>query len=73
MSTVHEAVTAKHCGIRVFAFSLITNACVTDHPPKKSSNQSIDLQNEVFDVAKKAEGKLKDFVSALLPAFARTL
>eukprot|EP00093_Oithona_nana_P001012 01012.XXX_3891_2810_1 [CDS] Oithona nana genome sequencing. len=29
MSTVHEVVTAKHCGLRCLAFSLITNSCAT--------------------------------------------
>lgn len=31
MSTVHEVITARHCDMKVFAFSLITNKCVTDY------------------------------------------
>ena len=27
MSTVHEVVAARHCGIKVLSFSLITNIC----------------------------------------------
>ncbi|KAF0307081.1 Purine nucleoside phosphorylase [Amphibalanus amphitrite] len=30
MSTVAEVVVARHCGMRVFAFSLITNKCIMD-------------------------------------------
>ena len=30
MSTVHEALTAHHCGIEVVAFSLITNICILE-------------------------------------------
>ncbi|XP_055377033.1 purine nucleoside phosphorylase isoform X3 [Condylostylus longicornis] len=31
MSTVHEVLTAKHCDITAFAFSLITNKCSLDY------------------------------------------
>lgn len=31
MSTVHEVVTARHCGMTAFAFSLITNKCITNY------------------------------------------
>lgn len=31
MSTVHEVVTAKHCEMICFAFSLITNLCVPEY------------------------------------------
>ncbi|XP_037823154.1 purine nucleoside phosphorylase isoform X2 [Lucilia sericata] len=31
MSTVHEVITARHCDLTVFAFSLITNKCATDY------------------------------------------
>jgi len=30
MSTCHEALTAKHCGLKIFGLSLITNKVVTD-------------------------------------------
>ena len=30
MSTIPEVLVANHCGIRVFAFSLITNECIID-------------------------------------------
>jgi purine nucleoside phosphorylase len=28
---IHEAITARHCDMKVFAFSLITNKCVTEY------------------------------------------
>uniref|UniRef100_A0A0K8V931 Purine nucleoside phosphorylase n=1 Tax=Bactrocera latifrons TaxID=174628 RepID=A0A0K8V931_BACLA len=31
MSTVHEVITARHCDLTVFAFSLITNKCAVDY------------------------------------------
>ncbi|XP_014103076.1 purine nucleoside phosphorylase isoform X1 [Bactrocera oleae] len=31
MSTVHEVITARHCDLTVFAFSLITNKCAFDY------------------------------------------
>jgi len=78
MSTAHEATTARHCGLRVFAFSLITNVCVTAPSTKpndslKASEDKATLQEEVFDVAKKAEPRLKRFIFNLLPALNQTL
>jgi len=35
MSTVHEVITARHCDMKVFAFSLITNKCATEYSDKK--------------------------------------
>lgn len=28
---VHEAIIARHCDMKVFAFSLVTNRCVTEY------------------------------------------
>lgn len=30
-SQIHEAIIARHCEMKVFAFSLITNKCVTEY------------------------------------------
>nr|CAD7445112.1 unnamed protein product [Timema bartmani] len=61
MSTVHEVVTAQHCGILVFAFSIITNLCVTDY-------ESLELADhvEVLRSARDQEHILKKFVSRMV-------
>lgn len=38
MSTVHEVIIARHCDMKVFAFSLITNKCVTDYENQEEAN-----------------------------------
>ena len=35
MSTIPEVLVASHCGIRVFAFSLVTNECVIEEEESK--------------------------------------
>ncbi|TMW40875.1 hypothetical protein DOY81_014045, partial [Sarcophaga bullata] len=39
MSTVHEVITARHCDLTVFAFSLITNKCALDITPAETQAQ----------------------------------
>ena len=68
MSTVHEAITARQCGINVFAFSLITNACiVTDH-----TDLEADIQ-EVIDTADMRATPLKQLVAAMVEAMATSI
>jgi len=43
MSTVHEVITARHCDLKVFAFSLITNNCVTEYEMDEEGNLIIYL------------------------------
>ena len=38
MSTCPEVIVARHCGIRVFAFSLITNECVLEEDSDETLN-----------------------------------
>ncbi|XP_060519968.1 purine nucleoside phosphorylase isoform X2 [Cylas formicarius] len=61
MSTVHEVITANHCDMTVFVFSLITNECVTDYEKHNEPNHE-----EVIDAGRKREETLRKFVGQLL-------
>lgn len=61
MSTVHEVITARHCNLTVFTFSLITNMCITDYDNQFEANHE-----EVIDVGKVREDDLKSFVRKIV-------
>ncbi|KAL1516726.1 hypothetical protein ABEB36_000596 [Hypothenemus hampei] len=61
MSTVHEVITANHCNMTVFAFSLITNECVVHYETEDEPSHE-----EVMDVGKQREDSLKQLVTELL-------
>ncbi|KAL6424383.1 hypothetical protein ACFW04_009873 [Cataglyphis niger] len=61
MSTVHEVITARHCDLTVFAFSLITNQCVTDYEDHGEATHE-----EVMDVGKARQPVLEEFVSRIV-------
>lgn len=61
MSTVHEVITAVHCGMKVFAFSLVTNIAVMDYDDKRKPNHE-----EVIAAAKNRESSLILLVSKLV-------
>ncbi|XP_017767483.1 PREDICTED: purine nucleoside phosphorylase isoform X1 [Eufriesea mexicana] len=61
MSTVHEVIIARHCDLSVFAFSLITNQCVTTYEDNEEANHE-----EVIDVAKMMQPLLQDFMSRIV-------
>jgi len=63
MSTIPEVLVAGHCGIRVFAFSLITNECVLDEDEDEGANHE-----EVIQAAKDKEMMLQNFVSRVVEA-----
>nr|CAH7718672.1 unnamed protein product [Callosobruchus chinensis] len=67
MSTVHEVITARHCNLNVFAFSLITNMCVIDYDCEEDPNHE-----EVIDVGKMREDVLKNFVKRVVKNLAET-
>jgi purine-nucleoside phosphorylase len=61
MSTVHEVIIARHCDMIVFAFSLITNMCITNYETYDKPNHE-----EVMDVGKMRQDLLKVFVKELV-------
>ncbi|KAM9645864.1 purine nucleoside phosphorylase-like [Trichechus inunguis] len=61
MSTVPEVIVARHCGLRVFGFSLITNMVVMSYDRLEKANHE-----EVLEAGKQAAKKLEQFVSTLM-------
>lgn len=61
MSTVPEVIVARHCGLRVFGFSLITNKVILDYESQQKANHK-----EVLDAGKQVAQKLEQFVSILM-------
>lgn len=61
MSTVPEVIVARHCGLRVFGFSLITNKVIMDYESLEKTNHE-----EVLKTGKQAAQKLEQFVSILM-------
>ncbi|XP_039284474.1 purine nucleoside phosphorylase [Nilaparvata lugens] len=67
MSTVHEVLTAHHAGMRIFAFSLISNKCVTDYDDDYEVNHA-----EVIDTGKMREPILKELVTRMVMKMCET-
>ena len=63
MSTIPEVILARHCGMQVFAFSLITNECITDYDVDVEASHE-----EVVETANSRGEDLKRFVTQLVPS-----
>ncbi|XP_037687340.1 purine nucleoside phosphorylase-like [Choloepus didactylus] len=61
MSTVPEVIVARHCGLRNFGFSLITNKVIMSYESLQKANHE-----EVLQSGKQAAEKLEQFVSILM-------
>lgn len=61
MSTAHEVIAAKHCGLRVFGLSLITNMCVMDYDVERSANHA-----EVLETSERRKHDLEELVSRMV-------
>jgi len=60
MSTVAEVAVARHCGMRVFAFSLITNKCIMEWDTDAEANHA-----EVIEAANARKHHLQQLVSRM--------
>lgn len=58
MSTVHEVITAAHCGIRVLGMSLVTNCCIADENSTAEANHE-----EVLAVGRKRAADMENLVA----------
>jgi len=65
MSTIPETIVAHHCGMKVFACSLITNMCVVEYGTGIETNHE-----EVIEVGKKRADDMKDFISRMVSTIA---
>lgn len=61
MSTVPEVIVARHCGLTVFSFSLITNECITSYDVQGEANHE-----EVIETANKRQQDLNLFVTRMV-------
>lgn len=61
MSTVHEVIVARHCGMRVLALSLISNQAVMDYESEAKANHE-----EVLQTGKIRAAQLEQLVSTLV-------
>jgi len=63
LSTIPETIVAHHCGMKVFACSLITNMCVVEY------NTGIDTNHEeVMEWGKKRANDMKIFIARMVEA-----
>ena len=53
MSTVPEVIVARHCGIRVFGVSIITNMGITDTPEVATHKEVQDASNKALPIVTK--------------------
>ena len=61
MSTIPEVLVARHCGMKVFAFSLITNQCILEEESEDQPNHE-----EVIEAANARRDLLMNFVSKII-------
>jgi len=61
MSTVPEVIVARHCGLTVLSFSLITNQCITEYDFDGGANHE-----EVIETANLRQNDLNLFVTRLI-------
>lgn len=72
MSTVPEVITARHCGWKVLALSLITNECVVDPPASVFDKNPVPIQDgkathdEVLENGAKASKDVEKLIFSIV-------
>ncbi|ETN64942.1 purine nucleoside phosphorylase [Anopheles darlingi] len=61
MSTVHEIITARHCGMTCFAFSLITNMCTMSYEVDEDP-----CHEEIVGVGRQLESRVGELVQRIV-------
>lgn len=61
MSTAHEVIAARHCGLNVFGLSLITNECVMDYDVERAANHA-----EVLETSNRRKSDLEKLITRLV-------
>ncbi|XP_011675331.2 purine nucleoside phosphorylase isoform X1 [Strongylocentrotus purpuratus] len=61
MSTVPEVIAARHCGMRVLGFSLVTNCCIMDYATHGETNHE-----EVLETGKWRAGVMQDLIGQVV-------
>ncbi len=57
MSTVPEVIVARHCGLRVFGMSLVTNMCVREFDSEDKATAQ-----EVLEIGRLSSEKTQQFI-----------
>ena len=63
MSTIPETIVAHHCGMKVFACSLITNMCIVEYGTGIETNHE-----EVIEWGMKRANDMKMFIAKMVEA-----
>ena len=63
-----EVMVARHCGIRCFGLSLVTNMCVMDY----EDNNHVPDHAEILETGESQTENIKTFFSALVSAIQLT-
>ena len=65
MSTVPEVLVARHCGMRVFGMSLVTNLCIVEFDSEDKANME-----EVLETGRQSSEKTQKFISKFIEQLA---
>lgn len=63
LQQVHEVITARHCDMKVFAFSLITNKCETEYESHGETNHE-----DVVTIGLRRQDLITRFVTEMVTA-----